>query len=116
MQRARPRTVRICSSSALRTRNWGSAGGAGSLTKPTEAILRSVLSIRRPRLEVRPAVGQVERLVDEREIGNDVAEDGVLDRRPVLPGGIVWVTAADRSSGARFQRDEHRTAPSLDES
>src|SRR5215469_2466479 len=116
MQRARPRTVRICSSSALRMRNRGSACGEGSLTKPTEAILRSVLSIRRPYLKVCPAVGQIERLVDEREIGNDVAEDGVLDRRPVLPRRIMRMTAPDRSAGACFQRDEYRAAPSLDES
>src|SRR6185312_11277567 len=115
MQRARPRTVRIRSSSALRTRNSGSACGAGSLTSPTEAILRSVFSMRRPRLQIRTAVGQIERLVDEREVGNDVAQDGVLDRRPVLPRWIMRMTAADRSGGACFEGYKYRTAPSFDE-
>src|SRR6185437_2904520 len=116
MQSARPRTLRIFSSSALRIRNSGSACGGGPLTMPTEAILRSVLSIRRLRLQIWSAVGQIERLVDEREVGNDVTEDGVLDCRPVLPRRIMRMTAADRSAGTCFQGDEYRAAPSLDES
>src|SRR6185312_6312327 len=40
----------------------------------------------------------------------------MLDRRPVLPGWIMRMTAADRSAGSCFQRDEHRAAPSFDES
>ncbi len=43
------------------------------------------------------AVGEIEGLIDEREIRDDVADDGVLEHRPVLPRRIVRVTAADRA-------------------
>src|SRR5690242_5652039 len=68
------------------------------------------------RSQVDPAVGEIERLVDEREIGDDIAEDRVLQRRPVLPGGIVRVTAMDRAAWPRLESGEHRAAPTLDES
>jgi hypothetical protein len=31
------------------------------------------------------AVREIEGLINEREIGDDVADDGVLEHRPVLP-------------------------------
>ena len=53
------------------------------------------------RSEVVPAVGQVERLVDQRKVGNDVADHRVLEHRPVLPRRIVRMAAADRAVRAR---------------
>jgi hypothetical protein len=51
------------------------------------------------------AIREVEGLVDEWEIRDDVADDGVLEHGPVQPGGVVRVTAADRPGGTRFERD-----------
>ena len=62
------------------------------------------------------AVGEVEGLIDEREIRDDVADDRVLEHRPVLPRGIVRMAAADRAGRARLERDEYRAAPTLDQS
>ena len=62
------------------------------------------------------AVREIEGLIDEREIRDDVADDGVLEHRPVLPRGIMRMTAPNRSRRARFERDEHRPAPALDQS
>ncbi len=59
-------------------------------------------------------IGEVEGLIDEREVRDDVADDGVLERRPVLPGRIVRVTTADRSGRAGFERDPNWPPPSLD--
>src|SRR6266480_363303 len=44
-------------------------------------------------LQIMAAVGEIERLVDERKIRNDVADDGVLEHGPVLPRRVVRVTA-----------------------
>ena len=49
------------------------------------------------------AVGEVERLVDQREVGNDVADHRVLEHRPVLPRRIVRMAAADRRRRARIR-------------
>ena len=67
-------------------------------------------------LQIMAAVGEIEGLIDEREIRDDVADDGVLEHGPVLPRRIVRVTAADRARCSRFERDEHRTAPAFDQS
>src|ERR1700733_10825699 len=61
------------------------------------------------------AVGEVERLVDEREVRDDVADNGMLEHGPVLPRRVVWVTAADRSVGTGFERDPHRPTPAFDQ-
>ena len=66
-------------------------------------------------LQVVPAIGQVEGLIDEREIGHDVADNGVLEDGPVLPGGIVRMTARTVPVGTRLQPHEHRAAPAFDE-
>ena len=66
------------------------------------------------RLQVRSRVGQVERLVDEREVRNDVAEHRVLERRPVLPGGIVRMAAPYAAGRTGLERDEDLAAPALD--
>src|SRR5713226_3146420 len=60
------------------------------------------------------AVTQVERLVDEREVRNDVAVHRVLEERPVLPGGIVRMQAVDAVRRGGLQRDQHLAAPALD--
>src|SRR6266702_6601739 len=66
-------------------------------------------------LQVMATVGKVEGLVDEREVRDDVADDGMLEHGPVLPGGIVRVTAADCPGGAGFERDPHWPAPAFDQ-
>ena len=85
-------------------RRLSSACGGGSETMPIDAICRSVFSMRElATLQVVAAVGEVEGLVDEREIRDDIADDGVLEHRPVLPRGIMRVTAADACRGARLR-------------
>src|ERR1700728_1664509 len=61
------------------------------------------------------AVREIEGLIDEREIGDDIADDDVLYSWPVLPRGIVWVTTADRTDRAGFKRDTYRSPPALDQ-
>src|SRR3979409_1714817 len=65
-------------------------------------------------LEVRSGVRQVERLVDQREVGNDVADHGVLERRPVLPRRIVRMAAAYPPVGVSLHGDEYLAAPAFD--
>src|SRR6266852_5636919 len=64
--------------------------------------------------QVRAAVTQIERLVDEREVRNDVAVHRVLEERPVLPRGIVRVQAVDATCARDIEGDQHLTAPALD--
>src|SRR5208337_4656292 len=92
-----------------------SAGeGAGSVLIPVFAIWRRMVSMASSRLQVVAAVGKVEGLVDERKIGNDVADHRMLQHRPVLPRRVVRMAATDRTVGAALQADRHRTAPALD--
>jgi len=59
-------------------------GGVGSVLMPVFAIWRRMCSMSMDDLlEIVTAVGKVERLVDEREIGNDVADHRELEHRPV---------------------------------
>src|SRR6185503_3943746 len=46
-------------------------------------------------LQVVPGIGAVERLVAEREVGDDVAFDGCFEQRPLKPGWIAQVAARD---------------------
>src|SRR5207247_11301924 len=64
--------------------------------------------------QIHSAVTQVERLVDEREVRNDVAVYRVLEERPVLPGGIVRVQAVDATCARDIEGDQHLAAPALD--
>src|SRR6185503_16975118 len=59
-------------------------------------------------------IRQVERLVDEREIGNDIADHRVLQHRPVVPRRIVGMAAAHAAARAALDRDENLAAPALD--
>ena len=62
-----------------------------------------------------PAVRQVERLVDQRKVGNDVADHRMLEHRPVRPRRIVRMAArGSLPSGPALQRDQHRSAPAFD--
>jgi hypothetical protein len=61
------------------------------------------------------AVREIEGLINERKIGDDVADDGVLEHRPVLPRGIMRVTTPDAPGGAGFERNPYRSPPALDE-
>jgi len=64
--------------------------------------------------QIHAAVTQVERLVDEREVRNDVAVHRVLEERPVLPGRIVRVQAVDATCARDIEGDQHLAAPALD--
>src|SRR6266699_5227523 len=108
---ARPKCSRIrlpsrCSS----CRSAASGNGAGSLTMPVFAICFSSWYIS----QIHSAVTQVERLVDEREVRNDVAVHRVLEERPVLPRGIVRMQAVDAVRRGGLQRDQHLSTPALD--
>src|SRR5258708_33671757 len=108
---ARPKCWRItwpsrCSSA----RSAASGSGAGSLTMPVFAICFSSWYIS----QIYSAVTQVERLVDEREVRNDVAGHRMLEERPVLPGGIVRMQAVDATCGRDIEGDQHLHAPALD--
>src|SRR6185312_11760653 len=67
-------------------------------------------------LEIMAAIGEVEGLVDEREVRNDVVDHRMLEHRPVLPRRIVRVAAADRAGLTRLERDEDGATPTLDQS
>src|SRR5712671_1092143 len=108
---ARPKCLRInlpsrCSSAG----SAASGSGAGSLTMPVFAICFSSWYIS----QIHSAVTQVERLVDEREVRNDVAVHRMLEERPVLPGGIVRMQAVDATCGRDIEGDQHLAAPALD--
>src|SRR6266699_5887310 len=91
-------------------RRPASGRGAGSLTMPVFAICFSSWYIS----QIHSAVTQVERLVDEREVRNDVAVHRVLEERPVLPGGIVRMQAVDATCARDIERDQHLATPALD--
>ena len=64
-----------------------------------------------PHQQVVPRVAEVERLVDQREVRNDVADHRMLEHRPVLPRRIVAVAAADarrRASSSSATRTSPR--------
>ena len=66
-----------------RTGSDADRAGSGSVRMPVRSMSEITSSIRRS--PVLSAVGQVEGFVDQRKIRHDVAEDGVLEQRPVLP-------------------------------
>ena len=85
------------------TTSSAAGSGRGSVRMPTRAIWRRIMEHGRllSGLEVLPAVRQVERLVDQREVGNDVADHRVLEHRPVL-------TTRDRGRWQRRMRGRAR--------
>src|SRR5258706_8173233 len=110
---ARPKCLRIsCPRRCSSARSAASGSGAGSVTMPVFAICFSSWYIS----QIRSAVTEVERLVDEREVRNDVSVHRVLEQRPVLPGGIVRVRPVDAVRRGGLQRDQHLAAPALDPS
>src|SRR3982751_1576908 len=104
--RARPSVARMSCCSRATTTSSSAAFGGGSLMMPMRMICRSTSNIgqewlrfrvddvaeryrgveTRPyRLQILPAVRQVEGLVDQRKVRNDVPDDGVLEHGPVRP-------------------------------
>src|SRR6185295_10075071 len=107
---ARPKCLRIsCPRRCSSARSAASGSGAGSVTMPVFAICFSSWYIS----QIRSAVTEVERLVDEREVRNDVSVHRVLEQRPVLPGGIVRMQAVDAVCPGGLQRDQDLAAPAL---
>src|SRR5215218_3541258 len=101
MHNARPSVARICACRCSRTRISSAAAGGGSLTMPTEPIFLNVFHMA---LQIVSAVRKIERLIDQRKIRNDVADNRVLERGPVLPRRIVRMTAADAAVRGGRQR------------
>ena len=60
-------------------------------------------------------VGAIERLVAQREVGDDVAFDHGLEQRPLEPRRIAQVAALDVAVGAGPDPDEHVAAKALDQ-
>ena len=58
--------------------------------------------------EILPRVAEVERLVDEREVGNDVADHRMLDRGPILPGRTMRTASAHAALRRNFDCHDHR--------
>src|SRR5262245_54221268 len=112
MHNARPKVARICACRCSRTRSSSEESGGGSVTTPTDPICLNVFHI--GALEIVPAVRKIERLVDQRKVRNDVADDCVLERRPVLPRRIVRMAAADAAVLSGRERYEHGAAPAFD--
>src|SRR5690348_11876691 len=90
-----------------------SLAGGGSVTSPMRLTCLSMFHMIACALEVVTAVRQVEGLVDQGEIRNDVADDRVFQRWPVVPGRIVRMAANDSAIGRGAQRHQHRPAPTL---
>src|SRR3989442_12550063 len=63
--------------------------------------------------QIHAAVAQVERLVDEREVRNDVAVHRVLEERPVLPREILRMQTVDAVRRGGLHRDQHPSPPAL---
>ncbi len=114
MASARP----IRRSRSAEMRCTSAAGGAGkdeicgaSLMRPTRAICRRVFHMAAS--EIVSGIGQIEGFVDQRKVGDDVADHRPFDGRPVLPRRIVRVAAGDASLRVGLQRDALRPAPAL---
>ena len=61
------------------------------------------------------AVGQVEGFVDQGKIGNDIANNRVFEKWPVLPRRIVGMATPNGPIWPSLQSDHHGPTPSLDE-
>src|SRR5665213_312344 len=114
MQSARPRTPRTSSCKVSSVGVDGCGAGSGSVSRPVcnmrESVFHMVSS------PVVSAIGKVERFIDQREVGHDIAQDGVVDQRPVLPRRVVCVAAPNGTSGAGFESNHDRATPTFDES
>src|SRR3990172_9129618 len=111
MASARPKCLRITSPSCWSIwRRVSSGCGGGSLTIPVFAICLSS----RYMSEVLSAIGKIEGFVDQRKVRDDIAEDGALEQRPVLPRRIVRMRAMDPVGIGALERDQHFSAPALD--
>src|SRR5436189_56514 len=105
----------VAPQSPTATTSFGSGGaavgsGAGSVGTPALMIRQAIFHMS----EIVSGVAEVEGLVDQREVGNDVADHRVLDHRPVLPRRIVAMAAADGAGVVELERDEDFAAPAFD--
>src|SRR5215469_6822411 len=110
MVRARPRIRRMSSWSRAATRISSAGPGAFSVLMPVFAIWRSTCSMS----EIVPRVRQVEGFVDQRKVGNDVADHRVLQYGPVLPRRIMRMATVNRSLWTALERDRHWATPPFD--
>src|SRR6185437_2871221 len=90
-----------------------SGTGRGSVNNPVRSMREIVSNILSS--PVLSTIGQVEGFVDKWKIRHDVAEDGVFNERPVLPGWIVRIATPDAAICTRFKSDHHRPPPSFDQ-
>ena len=67
------------------------------------------------RLQVISGIGEVEALVDQREIGHDVADGRVTQSGPVQEGGVAYSDAADIALSIGGDQVDDVSAPALDD-
>src|SRR5450432_4012131 len=121
---ARPRMAStsrwICSASTF---SESSQSGGASLRAPLRAICLMIFHIASRSCsptrnsQVVPRIAEVEGVVDQRKVGNDVADHRILEHRPVLPRGIMAVAAPDAvpvGIAVELESDEDLAAPTLD--
>src|ERR1700722_4492669 len=96
---ARPNSFRAFFSSARPTSSSAAsaADGAAMVTGRANSDLSSSVRIRGS--QIVPRIGAVERLVAEREVGDDVLFDRGFEQRPLEPGCVAHVTARDAAAG-----------------
>src|SRR5262249_56497550 len=88
-----------------------------SMAATLRAICTTEWECRKPASsEIVARVREVERLVAEREVGNDVVEHRVLERRPVAERRIDDLHARECAVIGRDHPVPDRAAPALDQS
>src|SRR6185312_6681708 len=69
----------------------------------------------RPSSQIMPRIRAVERLIAEREVGDDVAFDCGLEQRPLEPGRVAQVAASDATIAIEAQPRQDVAAKSFRE-
>src|SRR6516162_6888364 len=77
---------------AARAKSSGSSSAGGLSVSGGRRPCSSVWRI----LEVASRIGAVERLVAQREVGDDIALDRRFEERPLEPRGVAQMAAGDR--------------------
>src|SRR3954464_13761569 len=105
-RRAAPSTRAASSASAA-----SSGAGAGSVSGPCTRRFSSSVRISKIVSRVRA----VERLIAEREVGDDVAFDRRFEQRPLEPGRVAQMAARDAAVRAHAHPEEDIAAKAFDQ-
>src|SRR5450631_1253577 len=111
MQSARPRILRRSVCNASRAGDESSGMGTASVNIPVRNMRERTSNIITS--SVLSAVREVERFIDEREVRNDIAEDCVFEKWPVLPRRVVRVAASNGAVRTGLESNQNRTAPAF---